>query len=296
MTMTEKTGCAILLMLWALSATAAEERRTVEASSDGNVSVSNVAGSIEIYGWSRDQVEVRADLGSGVEELIVERDGDNVTVRVKTPRNGSRNIGSDLVIRVPEMSSIDVGAVSADIEVSGVYGEQRLHAVSGDVVTAAYGSDIQAEVVSGDIEIVGDGKAILSELTSVSGDIETSGLSGEIEASSVSGDLEILNGVFSRGQVNTVNGEIVFRAELLDGGRLDMETINGRIDLHFDGEIDARFDIETFNGSIRSCFGPNAERTSRYTPGQELKFTEGSGSARVTLRTLNGSLTMCRDQ
>lgn len=296
MTMTEKTGCAILLMLWALSATAAEEQRTVEASSDGNVSVSNVAGSIEIYGWSRDQVEVRADLGSGVEELIVERDGDNVTVRVKTPKNGSRNIGSDLVIRVPEMSSIDVGAVSADIEVSGVYGEQRLHAVSGDVVTAVYGSGIQAEVVSGDIEIVGDGKAILSELTSVSGDIETSGLGGEIEASSVSGDLEILNGVFSRGQVNTVNGEIVFRAELLDGGRLDMETINGRIDLHFDGEIDARFDIETFNGSIRSCFGPNAERTSRYTPGQELKFTEGSGSARVTLRTLNGSLTMCRDQ
>ena len=74
-----------------------------------------------------------------------------------------------------------------------------------------------------------------------------------------------------------------------------METINGRIDLHFIGDINARFDIETFNGSIRNCFGPDPERTSRYTPGRELKFTEADGSGRVTLRTLNGRMNICKD-
>lgn len=272
-----------------------EVQKTIDASPDGLVSVSNVSGSIEITGWARDQVDVVADLGSRVEELIVERSGDEVLVKVRTPNNGSHGTRADLVIRVPENSSIDVGAVSADIEVSAIYGEQRLHAVSGDIATEVYAADIQAEVVSGDIEVAGDDEPAFSMLSSVSGDIETSGLAGDIEMSSVSGDLVAFDGDFTRGQFNTVNGSIEFRARMADDSRLDMETINGSIDLHFVDGINARFDIETFNGSIRNCFGPRAERTSRYTPGQELKFTEGDGSGRVTLRTLNGRMDICKD-
>ena len=246
-------------------------------------------------GWDRNQVVVDADLGSRVEELIVERSGDEVLVKVRTPNNGNHGARADLVIRVPESSSIDVGAVSADIDVADIRGEQRLHAVSGDIATSVYAADIQAEVVSGDIEVAGDNQPAFSMLSSVSGDIETSGLAGDIEMTSVSGDLVAIDGSFTRGQFNTVNGSIEFRARMADDSRLDMETINGGIDLHFVDGINARFDIETFNGAIRNCFGPKAERTSRYTPGQELKFTEGDGSGRVTLRTLNGRMDICKD-
>jgi len=277
------------------AAGAAEEQRSVDASPDGKVSVSNVAGSIEIMGWSRNEVQVDADLGRDVEELIVERDGDEVLVKVRTPRRGNANISSDLVVRVPEASSLDVGGVSADIEVRDVFGEQTLHAVSGDVVTQVFGADISVESVSGDIEISGDRKAIFTRVSSVSGDVDIASVFGTIEASTVSGDLTIADGRFERASANTVNGEIVLRAELLAGGRLDMETINGTIDLHFDGEVSGRFDIESFNGDIENCFGPGVQRTSKYTPGRELKFTEGSGNARITIRTLNGDLRMCRD-
>jgi len=290
------TVIACLAMLASSGAAVADEvQRSIEASPDGNVSVSNVSGSIEITGWSRNQVDVAANLGSRVEELIVERDGDDVLIKVRTPRNGSHGIRADLAIRVPEGSSLDVGAVSADIEVSNVQGDQRLHAVSGDIVTEVYDADIQAEVVSGDIEITGDNKPAFSQLSTVSGDIETSGLAGDLEMTSVSGDIVVGDGSFTRGQVNTVNGSIVFRARMADNSRLDMETINGSIDLHFIDGINARFDIETFNGSIRSCFGPEPERTSRFTPGRELKFTEGNGGGRITLRTLNGRMNICKD-
>ena len=40
------------------------------------LSISNTAGDIEVSGWSRNEVEVAADLGWGVEELIVERNKD----------------------------------------------------------------------------------------------------------------------------------------------------------------------------------------------------------------------------
>jgi DUF4097 and DUF4098 domain-containing protein YvlB len=107
--------------------------------------------------------------------------------------------------------------------------------------------------------------------------------------------VEIVNGSFTRASAHSVNGEIVFHAELLNNGRLDVETINGEVDIKFAGDISARFDIETFNGEIRNCFGPESERTSRYAPGRELMFSEGDGSGRVTIQTLNGDIRLCND-
>ena len=288
-------AATLAVILLAADAAADEQTRRIDAASDGNVSISNVAGSIEVAGWSRNEVEVVADLGRNVEELIVERDDDDVVIKVQVPRRSSRNISSDLAIRVPENSSIDVSGVSADIDIADVFGEQRLHAVSGDVETEVYEADVQAESVSGDIEIDGDEEDTVARLSSVSGDIEVLGLSGTIEATSVSGDLAIADGSFERVQANTVNGDLVFRARLEDGGKMDLETINGGVDVHFEGGISARFDIETFNGGIRNCFGPDPKRTNQYAPGRELKFTEGGGQSRVTIRTLNGSTRLCRD-
>jgi DUF4097 and DUF4098 domain-containing protein YvlB len=276
---------------WAL---ADEVDEIMDADPDGTVVISNVSGSVEVQGWSRSQVEVTGEIGSRVEELIFERDGDEVLIKVKVPRNSNGGISSDLSISVPSGSSIHVNTVSADIDVSDVEGEQQLESVSGDVTTEAHEADIELGSVSGDVEVQGDDKAIRSRLNTVSGDIDAEGLSGEINAESVSGDVTAVNGSFERAVLNTVNGEIIFHAQLLEDGRLDVETVNGSVDIDFGGDVSARFDIETFNGSIRNCFGPESVRTSRYAPGRELKFTEGDGSGRVTIQTLNGSVRVCK--
>jgi DUF4097 and DUF4098 domain-containing protein YvlB len=280
----------------ATTVTSAEEvERTVDASSDGNVSISNIAGTIEVIAWSRAEVKVLADLGRDVEELIVERHGDEVVVKVKVPKRNSRNITSDLTIHVPEDSSIEVSAVSADVEVTGVRGELQLQSVSGEMTSDIFGSDVQIETVSGDIELAGNNLEMLTETSSVSGDIEASGLKGQVEAESVSGDVTLTDGSFDRLQAETINGDIDVEAELIDGGRLEVGTINGDVDIYFRGSVSARFDIETFNGEIDNCFGPDPERTSRYTPGRELVFTQGGGRGRVAIETLNGGITICQD-
>ena len=75
----------------ATTVTSAEDvERAVDASSDGNVSISNIAGSIDVIAWQRAEVSVLADLGRDVEELIVERHGDDVIVKVKVPNPGDR--------------------------------------------------------------------------------------------------------------------------------------------------------------------------------------------------------------
>jgi DUF4097 and DUF4098 domain-containing protein YvlB len=273
---------------------AEEVDKTIDAASDGHVHVSNISGSVTINGWSRDQVEVTGEIGRNVEELIVERDGDKVTIKVKVPKKSGRGIESDLYINLPVASSIDVGTVSADIEVTGVLGDQELNTVSGDVTTEVDDRDVSAGSVSGDVEITGQGKDAETHGNTVSGDVTLIRVAGNAAAESVSGDVVVDGGSFDRAQFNTVNGDVLFRAELRRGGKLGAETVNGEVELQFEGEISARFDVETFNGDIDNCFGPKPQRTSKYTPGKELSFQEGDDDARVTVSTMNGDISICR--
>ncbi|MGB5510210.1 MAG: DUF4097 family beta strand repeat-containing protein [Woeseiaceae bacterium] len=290
----KKLTVMILGLLLAAPLLAEEVDRTLDAAPDGEVDISNIDGTITVTGWSRDAVEVTGTLGRNVEELVFERDGDNVTIQVKVPRKGGRGIDADLTIRVPENSSIDVSGVSADISVEGVRGVQRLQTVSGDVETESFGSDVSAESVSGDVDVKGDKSDTETNIGTVSGDVTLGGGSGVVRAGSVSGDVVIDEGEFSRAELGTVNGNVIFRAGLRKDGRFSAETVNGEMDIEFAGDVSAKIEIETFNGSIRNCFGPEPQRTSKYTPGLELSFTEGSGNGRVEISTMNGDVRLCR--
>lgn len=283
----------ILACLLSVTVFAEDVDRTIDASPDGHVDVSNISGSVEVTGWSQNTVRVTGTLGRNVEELILERDGDKVLIKVKVPKRGGRGIDSELLINVPQNSSIDIGTVSADIDVIDVTGEQGLHTVSGDVNTEHTGADIRAESVSGDVEITGDHADGEVSASSVSGDVRLFRLAGDVEVESVSGDVAVEEGSFERANLETVTGELRFEGELREGGKLTIDSVNGDVDAEFSGNVSARFDIDTFNGKIRNCFGPKAERSSRYGPGWELQFTEGSGDGRVMISTLNGNITVC---
>lgn len=278
----------------ALPVVAEEVNQTLDAASDGHVEISNIAGEVEVLGWDRNSVEVTGELGKNVEEFVFEREDDRVTIKVKVPRKSSRNIASDLVIKVPERSSINVGTVSADIEVEDVLGKMQLHTVSGDVVAEGVSQDVSCESVSGDIEIDGTGADMETRAASVSGDVTLFRVNGEIGLETVSGDLVIDEGAFDRMRMQAVNGDILLQSALRPGGRLEAETVNGDIDVEFVGDVSAEFEIDTFNGSIENCFGPKAERTSKYTPGWELSFVEGDGDGRVVISTLNGDMRICK--
>lgn len=290
----KKLTVIVLGLLLAAPIMAEEVDRTLDAASDGRVHISNIAGSVTVNGWSRDQVEVTGELGRNVEELIFERDGDKITIKVKVPKKSGRGIESDLYVQLPQGSSIDVSTVSADIDVKQVMGEQSLGTVSGDINTESAKSDISAEAVSGDIEISGQDSATNARANTVSGDVVLTGVAGVADTESVSGDVTVVDGSFERIDVNTVNGDILFRSALQAGGKLTAETVNGSVDLEFSGDVSGRFDIDTFNGDIDNCFGPKPERTSKYTPGLELSFQDGDGDARVNISTLNGDVSICR--
>lgn len=293
----KKSVFLLLGTLLVTNAAAREVDRRLDADPEGRVTVSNVAGEIEIIGWDRKEVHVEGTIGDDVKELIFDRDGKHTWIKVKVKEKGwgHKDVSADLVIHVPTASSLDVSTVSADIDVDDVTGEQELQAVSGDIETQVYQQDCQVETVSGDIDVTGDKKALEAELSSVSGDIVMQNVSGDIEAEVVSGDIDVAYGSFDRVQMETVNGDIEFNGNLRKNGKMDIESVNGSVDIDFVGPVSAEFELETFNGRIKNCFGPKAERTSKYAPGWELVFDEGSGNGRVSIATLNGDVSFCKE-
>lgn len=292
--MMKRLTTIVLGVLLATPVVAEDVNETLDAASDGHVDVSNISGSVEVNGWSRSQVEVTGELGRNVEELIFKRDGDRITIKVKVPRNGGRGIESDLRIQVPQGSSLDVGTVSADIDVEDVRGEQSLNTVSGDISSEGGESDVSAQAVSGDVDINGQSKDAETSANTVSGDVTLFRVAGKATAESVSGDVIVDEGSFDRVDLSTVNGEILFQAELRNDGRLEAETVNGSVDLDLGDNVKGRFEVDTFNGDIDNCFGGKPERTSKYTPGWEWSFEDSKGDARVSVSTLNGDVTICR--
>jgi hypothetical protein len=113
-------------MFGATSVAAAPINESMDAAADGTVSISNVSGSVDVQGWSRNQVEITGELGSDVEELIFERDGDEIEIKVKARRRHSSDIESDLIVKIPQGSALEINTVSAEIDVVEVAGEQSL--------------------------------------------------------------------------------------------------------------------------------------------------------------------------
>jgi len=285
-------------LLLAASVNAEEINETLDAAADGTVEIYNTSGVVTVEGWSRDAVEVTGTLGEEVDEFIFKRKGDTVVVKVKPIKgksSGGRSTSSFITVRAPQKSSIDVATISAEIDVEGVEGEQELQSVSGGISTTAFGADVEGETVSGSIDIAGSNMDTDTELTTVSGSISARDMAGTIDLESVNGKLEVGGGSFSDAALQTVNGRIDFKANLRDGGDLDIETVNGKVVVDFVGSLSAELDVNTFTGGIRNCFGPKPERTSKYAPGWELEFTEGGGEGNVSIATLNGGVTLCKE-
>ncbi len=251
--MMRKLATVVLVLAAAAGFALAQETidRRVPASSDGVVSIENVAGSVSVTGWDRDEVEVTGTLGRGTRELKFENSGNETTIRVVLPEHANNVDRSDLRIRVPRGSRLEIEVVSADVTLSDLSGALDVSSVSGDV------------------EVTGDVRN--AEISTVSATISFR-----------------TDGLLENGEFNTVSGKIDVTADLDARGRFKFETVSGPIDLRVPRNVSASFDVSSFSGSIKNDFGPEPVKRDKYLPSKDLKFSTGGGGARVSVQTLSG--------
>ena len=286
----KKTTLMILVAL-AVAGVAHADRMVDETrplAADGRVEISNISGKIEIIGWSGDGVSITGKLEDGVEELAISSGGSRLSIEVELERRTRSNGSAYLTIKVPRTASLEIETVSANISVDGVMGELELESVSGRVEISGETRSVEAASVSGDV--IATSTSGSSELESVSGNIIVRHATGRLDANVVSGNIEIEGGDLDSMDAETVSGSIFCAAGPTDRGRFSIETMSGTVEMVVSSQINADFYIETYSGSIKNDIGPAPKRTDEYAPGKELRFTAGSGSAKISIESFSGSV------
>ncbi|NIA12737.1 MAG: DUF4097 family beta strand repeat protein [Nitrospiraceae bacterium] len=252
----------------------------------GTVFIKNVAGSVDVRGWARPEVHVEAKYSSGVSHIDMTASSPSMTKIVVVPARFSwRNANCKLIVHVPRECSLEVEAVSANVNVQEVAGALDLEAVSGDIDAVGNAESFKVQTVSGNIELRGDARDVRTK--SVSGDIDIIGAMGRLEARTASGNIEV-EGMIDEASLRSISGDVTVVGEIGDAkaenvsgdidvrtasGRAEMSAISGRIELT--GQGMTRIDLETISGSI--------EYRGSLAPAGNVQLSTRSGGVAVIL-------------
>ena len=294
---------AALVLLAALAPPASAQTRVDErrpANPNGLVEIENPVGSVKVVGWSRDEVQVTGTLGQRASGLDFVSRPNRTRIQVEVEGNPNR-VSSELEIRVPAGSRVQIESYSGSIDVRDVSGRVKAESVSGSITIAAKASEIEAESVSGAVSITGPATRVRAGSTNAS--VSIRGTSGVLRAETTNGSLEVSGGDFQEVHLESVNGAIRFDGGLLTGASLDVESVNGSIELRLPANVGADFTISSFGGAVDSDFevrlAPSRTRTSqrgrdrhRDDHEKELHFSTGGGGANVAVTTLNGRIAL----
>jgi DUF4097 and DUF4098 domain-containing protein YvlB len=281
-----------------LAAQAGEDSidRKIAASATGEVVISNVAGSIEVRGWDRNEVQVTGTLDDDAERLDLESSGGRVLVKVVLPRGKSHGGGADLEVLVPKMSSVEVSAVSADVSSRGVLGVQRLKTLSGEITADITGDNSTVSSVSGDLTIRGGGKPAALRISSVSGSVDLTNAAGRLELVTVSGDARVRMGEASDVRARTTSGTFDLAARLSNNGRIEVDAVSGDLTLRLEPRGSFSAEVESFSGDIHGCLAAKVEPISKYGPGTRLTIRTPEAGAHVRAKTFSGDIDICDER
>lgn len=302
------------LLSLSLEALAGETvNKTIDVDQHSYVSIEHVNGVVEIHGWDKAQVKVMGTLGDKTDKFIFERDGDDVTIKVKNKKSSfwgklKQDDGDDLQIFVPVASKVRYSAVNANVELDKIEGgidaetvngaiqarnlagRISLESVNGEINTSGLAGDTRIETVNGSISSSNtQGKE--GEYSSVNGNINIQTSARELKAETVNGSIKLALGAVNKLELESVNGEIQAQLALIKGGEVDASTVGGTVELYFQKEISARFDIQAHaGGNIVNDLSDDKVKKDKYGPSRWLEFSVNGGNGKVNVSTVSGNV------
>ncbi|MCZ6727167.1 MAG: DUF4097 family beta strand repeat-containing protein [Acidobacteria bacterium] len=290
-----KITTTLLLALLAIPAAGATVDETRATGPNPEVSVEAILGSIRIVGWDRNEVHITGTLGSGIKDLQITGDEDEVDIEVEYHEHHRKLLDGEanLEIFVPTGSDVEIETVKGTIDIENVNGDLELQTIHGGITVIGPASLVEADTVSGDIRISGSNTDV--EANSVGGSVIVIGASGDIEISTMNGAIEVDTARADSVALESMSGPIEFRGDLAAGGDLSVEAYSSHVVLVLPSTVSATFDIETQTGNIDNEFGPKPQRVDGFMPGKTLEFSLGDGSADISVESFCGNVKLVRD-
>ncbi|MGC1933413.1 MAG: DUF4097 family beta strand repeat-containing protein [Candidatus Acidiferrales bacterium] len=203
--------------------------------------LANTNGMVQVDGWDRDQVEVRAiktalhdpqDLQRV--QIDVQTDGDRIAVSTHYPRGSGVEVTVEYHIHVPyriQLAALET--VNGDVHVRGVSGVGMLNSINGSIEVVDSDGRFSARTTNGDVRLqlrsLAQGDPM--QLVTVNGSIVLSvpaDAAAEIAVANRIGDFHSDFPLRTLGAYNST----LFRGQLgSGGGEISMSTVNGAIRL-----------------------------------------------------------------
>jgi hypothetical protein len=266
-----------------------------DATSTARISIGNVAGTVNVTAWDRNEVQVSGRLGDGARPLAVTGTDDNLQIKVE-PQGGPGwfNWGGDskmapttLELHVPRAASLDVDVVSAPLVIDGMDGGSiQVNTVSGKARINARTPSLKVDSVSGGIEQAG--QAGQAELKTVSGEILAPALGHEVELQTISGRIQASGGPWRKLTLSTVSGDVQLSGALAPAGSIGIDSMSGDVQLQLPAATSASLHASSFSGDLRSDFGTPKE--PEHGPGSSLDVRLGDGTGKINIETFSGDL------
>ncbi len=270
-----------------------------DATPTARVSISNIAGTVNVTAWDRNEVQVSGRLGDGAKPLAITGSNGDLEIRVE-PQGGSGwfNWGGDskmapttLELHVPKAASLDVDVISAPLVIDGMDGGSiQVNTVSGKARINARTPSLKVDSVSGGIEQAGH--AGQAALQTVSGEILAPALGRSVELQTISGRIQANGGPWQKLTLSTVSGDVQLTGALAAGGSIGIDSMSGDVQLQLPADTSASLHASSFSGDLRSDFGTPKE--PEHGPGSSLDVRLGAGAGKINIETFSGDLRVRR--
>ncbi len=266
-----------------------------DASPTAHVSISNIAGTVNVIAWDRNEVQVRGQLGNGAKPLAITGSNTDMAIKVE-PQGGSgwfnwkgdNNMApTTLELHVPKAASLDIDVVSAPLVIDGMDGGNiEVNAVSGKTRINARTPSLKVDSVSGGIELAGH--AGQADLQTVSGDILAPVLGDEVKLQTISGRIQADGGPWKKLTLSTVSGNVQLTGALATDGNIGIDSMSGDVQLQLPASTSGNLHASSFSGNLRSDFGTPKE--PEHGPGSSLDVHLGDGRGKINVETFSGDL------
>lgn len=190
-----------------------------------------------------DEIKLSVSLADG-ELTAQERDNPDPLGKLFTRFFGGGGYELSVDAEIPSNAQLRLTAVSSDMDVKGLRGEQRYRSVSGDLSLSDVGGSVRLDTVSGDSTIRAV-EPLELQVQGVSGDVNvTAPLLRSLRASTVSGDVELEAEFDASGdfRVETVSGDLT--VGLLGSGTFEIHglstDVHCELDHRLEGQVDRR--------------------------------------------------------
>src|SRR5207245_2790498 len=127
----------------------------------GSLELQNVNGTVDVQGWDRNEIEVRAvktakHKESDLERVSIEVDAklDAVSIATRYPQNEGVEVAVDYTIHVPHGARVEhIGTVNGTLRIAGVESVEDLHTVNGNIEVFEAGGSIHAHTINGNVRL-----------------------------------------------------------------------------------------------------------------------------------------------